>query len=138
MVSILSTLYKLLHPILLQSLLPYSSFRWETPHANAARFSGKVDYIVKTANAPTSPNPRYTFKLAPVLVAAFAAFVSAVLPPLLVPVAAPAVAVALVAVTPVAVAPAAVPALEAGLGVCVGPEPLPPPQYGAQGLLSVA
>ena len=59
------------------------------------------------------------------------------------PVAAFAVAVALVAVTPVAVtpvavAPAAVPALEAGLGVCVGPEPLPLPQYGAQGLLSVA
>ena len=48
--------------------------------------------------------------------------VVAVLPPLLVP---------------VAVAPAAVPALEDGLGVFVGPEPLPPPQYGAQGSVSV-
>ena len=87
-----------------------------------------MDYILKTANAPKSPNPRYTFKPAPVLVAAFAAFVSAVLPPLLVPVAVPAEAVP----------PTAVPAFEEGPGVCTGPEPLPPPQYGAQGLLSVA
>ena len=128
MVSILSTLYRLLHPILLQSLLPYSSFSLGDAARKRRTLFRQVDYIVKTANAPTRPKPRYTFKLAQVLVAAFAAFVSAGRPPLLVPVAPPAVAVA----------PAAVPALEAGLGVCVGPEPLPPPQYGAQGLLSVA
>ena len=84
-------------------------------------------YIVKTANAPTSPNPRYTFKPGPVLVAALA-FVAAVLLPLLVPVAVPVATLPAVAVAP----------LLEGPGVCTGPAPLPPFQYGAQGLVSVA
>ena len=82
------------------------------------------------------------------MVAALAAFAEAVLPPLPVVVAVPVLAVTPAAVPPVAVFPAVVPpaavppvvvpVFEEGPGVCVGPEPLPPPQYGAQGLLSVA
>ena len=122
MVSILSTLYRIVQTILLQSILHCSSFRLQTPHVNIARkhrtLFRQTYYIVKTANAPTSPNPRYTFNPALVLVAALA-FVADVLPPLLVPVAVEAV--------PVATPPTlALPAFVEGPGVCTGPAPLPP------------
>ena len=90
LVSFLSTLYIILQSILLQSIFRCSLFAREHRHVQRTLFRQTV-YIVKTANAPTSPNPRYTFKPAPVFVAALA-FVSAVLPPLLVPVALPVVA----------------------------------------------
>ena len=77
------------------------------------------------------------------------AFVSAVLLPLLVPVAVDAVLppllvpVAVVSavlpplLVPELVAAVILPAFVEGPGVCLGPAPIPPPQYGAQGLLSV-
>ena len=92
----------------------------------------KISYTVKTANAPMSPSPRYTFSPAPTLDAPLP-FAAVVLPPL-VPAPLACVAVGLPPLVPVApLAPFA-----DGAGVALEPDPPPLPKYWAQGLEAVA